>query len=336
MSTSIASSTRARSSTRGATRRSRWTSSWPTGPSAGRPCRPAPPPANEAVELRDGDPPASAGRASRRRWNVTDTIAPALSAWTRADQAGIDALLIELDGTPNKAELGANAILGVSLACAHARPPRTTCRSTATSAARGRGPAGPVLQHPQRRQARRTPRTSRSSWSRRSASDVRRGTPRRARRSSRRSGRSSTTRPWRPARATRAASRRRCRRTRRPSRSSSGRSRRPATGRARMSRSRSIPRRAPSSSRGPARTASPAATPRAGGPDARLRRAHRPVGRWVAAYPIVSLEDGLGEDDWAGWRELTARLGAKVQLVGDDLLVTNPAFIARGHRGGGR
>jgi enolase 1/2/3 len=51
---------------------------------------------------------------------------------------------------------------------------------------------------------------------------------------------------------------------------------------------------------------------------------------WVDKYPIVSLEDGLGEDDWTGWRELTARLGAKVQLVGDDLLVTNPAFIARG------
>src|SRR5204863_3389388 len=46
--------------------------------------------------------------------------------------------------------------------------------------------------------------------------------------------------------------------------------------------------------------------------------------------PIVSLEDGLGEDDWAGWRELTARLGSRVQLVGDDIVVTNPAFIERG------
>jgi len=51
---------------------------------------------------------------------------------------------------------------------------------------------------------------------------------------------------------------------------------------------------------------------------------------WIARYPIVSLEDGLAEDDWAGWVELTARLGDKVQLVGDDLLVTNPQFIARG------
>jgi enolase len=51
---------------------------------------------------------------------------------------------------------------------------------------------------------------------------------------------------------------------------------------------------------------------------------------WIDRYPIVSLEDGLAEDDWDGWRELTARLGTKVQLVGDDILVTNPAFIARG------
>ena len=51
---------------------------------------------------------------------------------------------------------------------------------------------------------------------------------------------------------------------------------------------------------------------------------------WVARYPIVSLEDGLGEDDWAGWQELNARLGDTIQLVGDDLLVTNPAFIERG------
>ena len=51
---------------------------------------------------------------------------------------------------------------------------------------------------------------------------------------------------------------------------------------------------------------------------------------WTSKYPIISLEDGLGEDDWAGWKELTARLGGRVQLVGDDLLVTNPAFIARG------
>ena len=51
---------------------------------------------------------------------------------------------------------------------------------------------------------------------------------------------------------------------------------------------------------------------------------------WIERYPIVSLEDGLAEDDWQGWAQLTARLGSKVQLVGDDIFVTNPDRLARG------
>jgi len=51
---------------------------------------------------------------------------------------------------------------------------------------------------------------------------------------------------------------------------------------------------------------------------------------WVRQYPIVSLEDGLAEDDWRGWAELTERLGTQVQLVGDDIFVTNPARLKRG------
>jgi enolase len=50
----------------------------------------------------------------------------------------------------------------------------------------------------------------------------------------------------------------------------------------------------------------------------------------VEAYPLVSIEDGLAEDDWAGWKVLTERLGERVQLVGDDLFVTNPAILAEG------
>ncbi|HEX5825228.1 MAG TPA: phosphopyruvate hydratase, partial [Candidatus Limnocylindrales bacterium] len=50
---------------------------------------------------------------------------------------------------------------------------------------------------------------------------------------------------------------------------------------------------------------------------------------WVARYPIVSIEDGLAEDDWAGWSEIVRRLGDRVQLVGDDLLVTNTERIER-------
>ncbi len=50
----------------------------------------------------------------------------------------------------------------------------------------------------------------------------------------------------------------------------------------------------------------------------------------VARYPIVSIEDGMAEDDWEGWATLTKRLGAKVQLVGDDIFVTNPTRLADG------
>lgn len=50
----------------------------------------------------------------------------------------------------------------------------------------------------------------------------------------------------------------------------------------------------------------------------------------VAKYPVISIEDGLSEDDWAGWKLMTERLGKKLQIVGDDLFVTNPARLADG------
>jgi len=51
---------------------------------------------------------------------------------------------------------------------------------------------------------------------------------------------------------------------------------------------------------------------------------------WCEKYPIRVIEDGLGEDDWAGWKKLTARLGEKIELIGDDLFVTNVKFLQRG------
>jgi enolase len=51
---------------------------------------------------------------------------------------------------------------------------------------------------------------------------------------------------------------------------------------------------------------------------------------WVARYPILSIEDGLAEQDWDGWEALTAKLGDRVQLVGDDLFVTNPGILRQG------
>jgi len=51
---------------------------------------------------------------------------------------------------------------------------------------------------------------------------------------------------------------------------------------------------------------------------------------WMSEYPILSIEDGLSEHDWSGWQEMTERLGAKLQLVGDDIFVTNPRIFKKG------
>src|SRR5437660_7129919 len=51
---------------------------------------------------------------------------------------------------------------------------------------------------------------------------------------------------------------------------------------------------------------------------------------WITRYPIVSIEDGLAEDDWAGWKKLTVALGDRIQIVGDDLFVTSVARLERG------
>jgi enolase len=55
---------------------------------------------------------------------------------------------------------------------------------------------------------------------------------------------------------------------------------------------------------------------------------------WVKSFPLVSIEDGVGEKDWKGWKLLTDALGDRVQLVGDDLFVTNPAILAEGIQAG--
>lgn len=55
---------------------------------------------------------------------------------------------------------------------------------------------------------------------------------------------------------------------------------------------------------------------------------------WAKNYPIISIEDGLDENDWAGWKKLTEQLGGKIQLVGDDIFVTNPKYLGRGIKEG--
>ena len=169
---------------------------------------------------------------------------PSLLGFDAADQAGIDDVLLELDGTPNKGELGANAILGVSLACAHA-----AASSHEVPLYRWLGGVGArVLPVPMfnilngGKHAQDSTDFQEFMVMPVGVASFRRGAPGRGRGVRTRCARSSTTRASPPARATRAASRRRCRRTRRRSRSSCGRSRRPATSRATRSRSRSTRR----------------------------------------------------------------------------------------------
>ena len=116
----------------------------------------------EAVELRDGDPARYSGLGCRRAVaNVVGPIAQAVCGLPFASQADLDAVLIALDGTPNKARLGANALLAVSLAFARARaaerrsaPLPPSCRRTRRAPAHA---AAADDQPVQRRQTRRRP-----------------------------------------------------------------------------------------------------------------------------------------------------------------------------------
>ena len=89
----------------------------------------------EALELRDGDKKRYLGKVVRKAVaNVVDVIGPAVVGMDASDQGALDARMIELDGTPTKAKLGANAILGVSLAAAKAAAARATAMLTASVA----------------------------------------------------------------------------------------------------------------------------------------------------------------------------------------------------------
>ncbi len=69
---------------------------------------------------------------------------------------------------------------------------------------------------------------------------------------------------------------------------------------------------------------------KSGEPDRSSEQMVRLYEEWIRQYPIISIEDGVAEDDWDGWKLLTAELGTQVQLVGDDVFVTNPEILRRG------
>ncbi len=288
---------------------------------------------NEAVELRDGDKARFGGKGVLRAVsNVTDTIAPAIYGLDASDQAGIDALLCELDGTPNKGALGANAILGVSLACAHA-----SAASFDLPLYRYLGGVGArtlpvpffnILNGGKHAQ-------DSTDFQEFMVAPVGVGTYGEALRAGAEVFAALRSILHEEGHATGQGD-------------EGGFAPSLPTNEAAVEVIlRAIERAGYRPGEDVAIALDPATSSilvEGTGVEGvtgqyRLAREGRTLDsgelidlweRWTSTYPIISLEDGLAEEDWAGWRELTARLGSRIQLVGDDILVTNPAFIARG------
>ncbi len=279
----------------------------------------------EATELRDGGSDWMGKGVTRAVENVNGEIATAVRGQDASSQAALDRMLITLDGTPNKSRLGANAILAVSLAAAHA------------AAAEERlplwrylgGESAHVLPVPMMNVVNGGAHADNSIDFQEfmivpvGRSDVPRRRCAWPTRCSSTSSRCSTSAACRPRWGTRGASRPTSSRTRRPWRCWSKRSRRPATCPASRWRSRST-RPCPSCTA----TAPTCSSTRAGRSAPQELAAY-----WVdlaARYPIISIEDGMDEEDWDGWAHLTSELGSRMQLVGDDLFVTNTERLKRG------
>jgi len=289
--------------------------------------------AHEAAELRDGDPKRFAGKGVRKAVaSVTDVIGPAITGLDAADQAGLDDVLVELDGTPSKSRLGANALLGVSLAAAHAAAASADLplyrylggvgartlpvpmfnilnggkhaqgstdfqefmvmpvgSPTFSEALR----AGSEIFHALRAilhdEGHVTGQGDEGGFA--PSLPTNEAAVEVVLRAIERAG-------YRPGEDVAIALD-------------------PAT-------TELLEESASGDAKGPVRY--------------RLAKEDRTLesgelidlwADWCARFPIVSIEDGLAEDDWDGWTELTRRLGSKVQLVGDDLLVTNTTRITR-------
>ena len=288
---------------------------------------------HEAIELRDGDKSRFSGKGVLRAVaNVNDTIAPAVEGMDAADQVALDRAMIELDGTPNKARLGANAILGVSLAAAHA---------AAADADE------PLYRYLGGMRSRTLPlpqfnilnggRHAVDSCDFQEFMVAPIGAPTFA--EALRYGSEVF-------QALRAELHDRGLATGQgdeggfaPTLSSNEAAIETVV--------RAIERAGYRPGVDVAVFIDPATSElvesgEEGGPYRyRLAKEGRTLDSgelidlwedWVRRYPILSIEDGLAEDDWVGWKELTQRLGSRVQLVGDDIFVTNPERLARGLR----
>jgi enolase len=288
--------------------------------------------AHEAVELRDGDKTRYGGKGVLTAVaNVTDRIAPELLGLDAADQAGIDALLVELDGTPNKGVLGANAILGVSLACAHAAAASYDLplyRYLGGIAARTLPvPMFNILNGGKHAQ-------DSTDFQEFMVMPVGVATYGDALRAGSEVFAALRTILHEDGHATGQGD-------------EGGFA--PSLGSNEAAVEvilRAIERAGYRPGEDVAIALDPATTELveegSGGDGTPMRYVLAKEGRtlesgelvdlweaWVGRYPIVSIEDGLAEDDWLGWQLLTERLGGGIQLVGDDLLVTNTSRIAR-------
>jgi enolase 1/2/3 len=289
--------------------------------------------ANEAVELRDGDKGRFGGKGVRRAVDAVDgEIAAALRGADATDQAAIDQILIELDGTPNKGRLGANAILGASLATAHA----------AAAAVRQPlyrylgGDAATLLPVPCFNILNGGKHAVDSTdFQEFMVAPV--GSPTFA--EALRAGAEVFA-------ALRALLHDEGHSTGQGDEGGFAPSL-PSNEAAIEIILRAIEKAGYRPGEDVALALDPATSSilvegtGAGGAPGRYQLATEKRtletvelidlwASWVARYPIVSLEDGLAEDDWPGWAALTAEIGDRVQLVGDDLFVTNPRFIRRG------
>jgi enolase len=285
---------------------------------------------HEAVELRDGDKARYLGKGVQKAVaNVNERIAPELIGMDALDQMGIDQILIDLDGTPNKSVLGANAILGVSLACAKAAaaylslPPYRYL--------------GGVYAHQLP-----VPMMNILNGGKHADNNVDLqefmvvpvGAP--SFREALRMG----TEVFHHLKAI-----------------LKGKGYNTAVGdeggfapdlRSNEEALAVIMEAIKQAGYTPGAEVAIALDPAAsefyrGGKyilqaeQKKERKASEMVAFYedlVGRYPILSIEDGLAEDDWEGWRELTVRLGGRVQLVGDDLFVTNRERLAKGIKEG--
>jgi enolase len=278
----------------------------------------------EATELRDGGSAWGGKGVTRAVANVEGEIAQAVAGMDAADQAGLDRALIELDGTPNKSRLGANAILGVSLAAAHAQAAE---EGLALWRYLG-GEAASVLPVPMMNVLNGGAHADNHvdfqefmvvpCGARTFAECLRMGAEvfHALKRTLHERGLSTAVGDEGGFA---------------PDLSSNEEALKMLVAGIRAAGYR--PGEDVAIALDPATSELCRDGAYALEHEGRTLSAAELVDYWselAARYPIVSIEDGMGEEDWQGWRTLTRRLGARVQLVGDDVFVTNTERLRRG------